>query len=292
MTLARYEVFSTVVELGSITKAAEALNLTQPSISYSIANLEAELGFSLLTRNRSGISLTTDGERILKYVRTILLWNEKMKQEAASIKNIATGVVKIAAFNSVCIHWLPEIVKAFNQKYPLIEVRILQGSLEYIEQSITTGAVDFGFMILPTLTSLETIPLKQDKLLCILPKNHPLSNQEKVHIRQLEKELFIISRAGDRDVKRLVQEAGITLNTKFEIADDDSIMAFVENNLGISILPELVIQNYRSKISAHSFEQEQYRSICLAANSLQTLSPASQKFIECITQFLDTKYKV
>jgi DNA-binding transcriptional LysR family regulator len=79
MSLAKYEVFDTVVELGNLTKAAEALNLTQSAVSYSIANLESELGFPLLIRSRSGITLTSNGQRILKYIRTILHWDEKMK---------------------------------------------------------------------------------------------------------------------------------------------------------------------------------------------------------------------
>lgn len=81
MSLAKYEVFSTVVEMGSLTKAAESLNLTQSAVSYSIANLESELGFPLLIRSRSGITLTSNGQSILKSIRNVLHWNEKLKQQ-------------------------------------------------------------------------------------------------------------------------------------------------------------------------------------------------------------------
>lgn len=114
MSLARYEVFNTVVELGSLTKAAEALNITQSAVSYSIANLEAEFGFPLLIRSRSGITLTSNGQRMLKSVRTVLHWDEKLKQEAASIKGLEVGTVRIGAFTSVCIQWLPRLLKNFK----------------------------------------------------------------------------------------------------------------------------------------------------------------------------------
>lgn len=287
MTLTRYEVFNTVVEFSSITKAAEALNLTQSAVSYSISNLESELGFPLLIRHRHGIRLTTDGERMLTHIRIILHSNEKMKQEAASINNIEVGTVRIATFNSVCTQWLPKIIKSFKKEYPLIEIRILQGGILDIEEWITSGSVDFGFVVLPTLTSLETIPLKEDKLLCIVSHDHPLSNQEKIHMKQLENEVFVIPKSSDRDIKRIEKAANVKLNIKFEMEDDDSIMAFVENNIGVGIMPELVVQNQSNKFSIHNLEPEAYRSICIAATSLKGLSPAAKKFIASIQSFLE-----
>lgn len=191
MSLAKYEVFNTVVELGNLTKAALALNLTQSAVSYSIANLESELGFPLLIRSRSGITLTSNGQRILSYVRTILHWDEKLKQEAASINGLEAGTIRIGAFTSVCIQWLPECMRHFKREHPLIEIKILQGSYQDIEKWIANGVIDFGFITLPTLESFETIPIKKDRILCILPHNHRFGNQDKIYIEQLENESFI-----------------------------------------------------------------------------------------------------
>ncbi|RPK06100.1 LysR family transcriptional regulator [Priestia endophytica] len=287
MSLAKYEVFDTVVELGNLTKAAEALNLTQSAVSYSIANLEAELGFPLLIRSRSGITLTSNGERILKYIRTILHWNEKMKQEAACINGLEVGSVRIGAFTSVCIQWLPRWIKHFKQEHPFIEIKILQGGYQDIEQWIANGVVDFGFVSLPTLEGFETIPLKKDRLVCILPYNHPLGNQDKIRIEQLENESFIIQKSGyDHDIKRIFKETGVTLKNAFEMADDQAIIAMVENELGVSVIPELVLQGLSHNVTILSIEPEQHRFISIAAPSLKEISPASQKFIEYIKTLL------
>ncbi len=288
MTLARYEVFNVVVELKSITKAAAALNLTQSAVSYSIANLEAEIGFPLLIRSRSGITLTSNGERMLKHTRTILQSEEKMRQEVALINGISIGTVRIAAFPGVCIQWLPKVMKHFKQEYPSIEVKIFQGGFRDIEDWITNGEVDFGFVALPTLGGLEIMPLKEDRMLCILPRDHPLSNQEKICVQQLKEEDFVILKSGyDNDVKRIIHESRVALKIKFEMADVQSIIAMVESGLGVSMIPELVLKSSPYKISALSFEPEEYRTIAIAATSLKELSPAAKKFIDCVKIFLE-----
>lgn len=120
LSLAKYEIFSTVVELGSLTKAGDTLGLTQSAVSHAISSLESEWGFSILNRGRSGIQLTSNGERILKYIREILMWNEEMNQEIANINGLEVGTVRIGTISSVSIHWLPEIMKnLMNTTHPL-----------------------------------------------------------------------------------------------------------------------------------------------------------------------------
>src|SRR6478752_6726153 len=150
LSLAKFEIFSTVVELGSLTKAGEILGLTQSAVSHAIASLESEWGFSLLNRGRSGINLTSNGEHVLKYIREILKWNEEMLQEIANINGLEIGTVRIGTFSSVSIQWLPEIMKSFNEYHPSIEIKLLEGDYDDIEHWISTGIVDFGFVSLPT----------------------------------------------------------------------------------------------------------------------------------------------
>lgn len=109
MSITKYQVFLSTVELGSLTKTAEALNLTQSGVSHAIASLEEEFGFLLLIRDRAGIRLTSNGERLLRYVRDILQANERLKQEVAAINGLETGTVRIGSFVSVSTQWLPPI---------------------------------------------------------------------------------------------------------------------------------------------------------------------------------------
>ena len=281
MSLVKYEIFNTVVELGSITRAGEVLGLSQSAVSHAITSLESEWNFTILNRGRAGIQLTSNGERVLKYIREILRWNEEMGQEIAKINGLEIGTVRIGTFSSVSIHWLPEIMKIFNEHHPLIEIKLLEGDYDDIEHWITNGLVDFGFVSLPTLKHLEAIPLKKDRMLCILSADHPLAEKEEISFDHIQTEPLIKPKKGsDNDLNRMLKEHKVTPTIKFELTDDQAMISMVENGMGISILPEMVLHRIPSKVRALKIEGENYRTIGIAATSFKTLAPATKKFID------------
>ncbi|WP_449443202.1 LysR family transcriptional regulator [Ureibacillus acetophenoni] len=287
MSLVKYEIFSTVVELGSLTRASETLGLSQSAVSHAISSLESEWGFSILNRGRSGIHLTSNGERVLKYIREILKWNEEMAQEIANINGLEIGTVRIGTISSVSIHWLPEIMKMFNEAYPSIEIKLLEGDYDDVENWISTGLVDFGFVSLPTSKHFEAIPLKKDRLLCILSETHPLADENEISFERIKEEPFIKSKKGsDNDLIRVLKENHITPNIKFELSDDQAIISMVENGMGISILPEMVLHRIPANVRKINLEGENYRTLGIASTSFKTLAPATKRFIEYLKSSL------
>lgn len=287
MSLAKYEVFNTIVEVGSLTKAAEKLNLTQSGVSHAISGLEAEFGFTLLTRDRAGINLTSNGQRVLEYIREILQQNEKLKQEVAAINGLEVGTVRVGTFASISTQWLPQIIKKFQNSFGSIEIKLLEGDYDDVDHWISTGTVDFGFVSLPTVKSFEVIPLKKDRLLCILPEEHPLTDERFISFEQIKDEPFIIPKWGyDSDVLRILKEHGITPKVKYEVEGNQTIIAMVQNGLGISIIPEMVLSWVPQNVRVVNLEGQHYRSIGIAAHSLNKLSPAANKFKQCIQGWL------
>lgn len=287
MTLSKYEVFNTVVELGSLTRAAERLNLTQSGVSHAIAGLESEFGFPLLTRDRSGVSLTGNGEHILEYIRKTLHCNEKLKQEVAAINGLETGTVRIGTFATVSAQWLPGIIKHFQNRYPAIEIRLLEGDYDDIDGWISSGAVDFGFVSLPVSKAFEAVPLKKDRMLCILPQEHPLGQRNVISFDQIKEEPFIMPKWGyDNDVTRTLKENQVNPNVKYEVEGDQAIIAMVQNGLGISILPEMVLFRVPETVRVVKLAGQHYRTIGIAAHSLKNLAPAGRKFAECVRAWL------
>lgn len=212
LTLTKFEIFNTIVEVGSLTKTAEKLNMTQSGVSYAVSTLEAELGFILLKRDRSGISLTSNGERILKHVQIILHQEELMRQEAAAIRGVNTGTVRLGTLSSVSMQWLPGILSQFHKTHPLIEIKTYQGCYDEMNDWISNGTVDFGFLSLPTSKSFEVIPLKKDKLVVLLPPEHPLRHQKVISFDQLENQPFIMPQWGNDDnIKRSLNENKVKL---------------------------------------------------------------------------------
>ena len=145
----KYRALMSAVELGSLTRAAEALGCTQSAVSHAIASLEQELGFRLLLRARSGIRLTDEGERMLPAVRSLLSAGEQLEQTAASIRGLDQGTVRIGAFTSVAVHWLPAVLKEFQHDYPHVSFRLLNGDYHDVSEWLADGSVDIGFVALP-----------------------------------------------------------------------------------------------------------------------------------------------
>lgn len=287
MTLSKYEVFNTIVELGSLTKAAERLNLTQSGVSHAIAGLESEFGFLLLTRDRSGVCLTSNGERVLEYIREIIHSNEKLNQEVAAIKGLEVGTVRIGTFATVSAQWLPGIIKRFQNRFPAIEIQLLEGDYDDIDGWISRGVVDFGFVSLPTSKAFEAIPLKKDRMLCILPQEHPLGQHNVISFDQIKEEPFIMPKWGfDNDVTRTLKEHKVNPRVKYEVEGDQAIIAMVQNGLGISILPEMVLFRVPKTVRVIKLAGHHYRTIGIAVHSLKNMSPAAQKFRECIQSWL------
>lgn len=175
MSLTKFEIFLKTVEIGNLSRAAEALNVTQSGVSHAIRSLELEYGFQLLSRNKTGIRLTENGNRVLTHVRKIVNHNERLKQAVAEINGIEAGTLRIGTFTSVSTHWLPAIIHRFHLEHPRIEIKLMEGDYDTIETWIQQGVIDLGFMSLPSSSHLESIPLRKDRMLCVLPKDHPLS---------------------------------------------------------------------------------------------------------------------
>lgn len=287
MTISKYLVFQTVVEVGSLTKAAEILNLTQSGVSHAVASLETEFGFSLLTRDRSGITLTSNGERILTYIRETLKANELLRQEVAAINGLEVGTVRIGTFTSVSSLWLPAIIKEFQIKHPTLEINLLEGDYDDVDRWIASGTVDFGFVTLSSAKSFDIIPLVKDKILCILPSDHPLRQQNSISFAQIQEEPFIMPKWGiNDDIRRILRNNNISPKIKYEVAEDQTIIAMVQSGLGISILPEMVLLKSTHKVCAIDLEKTSFRTIGLAFNSIKTISPAAKVFFECTQSWL------
>jgi DNA-binding transcriptional LysR family regulator len=287
VTFSKYEIFNTVVELGNLTRTAEKLNLTQSGVSYAISSLESELGISLLKRNRSGISLTSNGERILVHIQRILKDNELLQQELTAIKRINTGTIRIGTLSSVSTQWLPGILSCFHTTYPLIEIKTYLGCYDEISTWISNGTIDFGFTSLPTAKPFDTMPLKKDKLVVLLPPNHPLQDQKIITFDQLSNEHFIMPQWGiDDNIKRTLIENKVKLKINYELMEERTILAMVQMGLGISILPELILVNIPNDIHLVDLEQPTYRILGIAALSLKNKSPATKKFITCMRSWL------
>lgn len=281
MNLQKYLSFVKTVEYGSFTKAAEILNYTQSGISRMIADLEKEWGVTLLERSKNGVKPTSDGLKLLPYAQNLCADFDKLKMQVDELNGLQSGLIRIGTFSSVATHWLPNIIKEFQKDYPNIDYELLLGDYTEIEEWIHTGRVDCGFLRLPTHPEFETIFLEEDKLMAIIPENHPLKNCEKFPVTALCDEPFMLLEKGAKaEISEIFERNNLTPNVKFTTWDDYAVISMVESGLGIAILPELILKRVPYKILAKELNVPAYRNIGLALRDKKTASLAVKRFVE------------
>ena len=279
MNIQKYQAFVKTVEYGSFTKAAEKLNYSQSGISRMINDLEQEWKVTLLERGKTGIKLTSDGTKLLPYAKNICNDFEKLQMQVDEINGLQSGIIRIGTFSSVATHWLPNIIKEFQKDYPNIDYELLLGDYTEIEKWIDEGRVDCGFLRLPANQDFETIFLEQDKLLAIIPENHPLKECDKFPVKELCDEPFMLLEKGAKaEISEIFERCNLTPNVHFTTWDDYAVMSMVESGLGISILPELILKRVPYKIIAKELDVPAYRNIGLALKSKKNASLAVKRF--------------
>lgn len=281
----RYIALQKIIELGSFTKAADALGYTQSSISQMIATLENELAIKLLTRSRVGVKLTIEGAELYPYIERSIISYRAMQEKANEIKGLETGIIRVGTVSSVTCHWMPVLIKGFQQLYPHVQFLFHQGDYTTIPEWIRTGAVDFGFITPAAAPDLKTVSIKNGEMLAVLPKNHPLAAGKSVPLKELTRDPFILLEEGHfSEPINAFHEAGLEPNIKYTIHDDYAIMTMVEAGLGISILAELMLRRTNYQIACLPLDPPVYRSLAVGYKDKDSLPIASKYFIEYLVE--------
>ncbi|OCS90501.1 LysR family transcriptional regulator [Caryophanon latum] len=292
MSLVKYEILDKVGQEESFTKAAEQLGLTQSAVSHAISSLEKEFGFALIHRGRGGVKLTTEGEMMLVEIRKVLAAQESLAQEAANILGFARGKVRIGVISSISSNWMPTIIQLMEEHYPQIAIELFEGDYYEIAQWIYSGQIDCGFLNEAIDGQYDFMPLVKDRLLCIVPEQHELAKERYVKLDNIANYPFImISYNGNHDIERLFNEAGVKPNIRFKLYEEMGILSMVSHHLGITILPELVLnKNMTKNLIMLPLQNDSYRTIGLVTK--KTSSPATKKFVEVLMKWLDAQQHV
>ena len=287
MTLFTYEIFETVVQEKSFQKASVLLNMTPSAVSHAISGMEKEVGFSLFIRGKQETVLTTHGELLLPYIRTVLKSEASLQEMIAEFQGLEKGTVKLGGFNSVCSVRIPEIVKKFQEKYPNIRIEIYQGTYADLVEWLRNGTIDLCVMSAVDSEGFDYTPLYHDRLLCVVPKDFPTKNKGYITFEEMKEHRFVTQWSScDGDAQRVLKDHGIEPSTYCHVVDDMSTIAMVEAGMGICILPELLMGK-SDKVDWYPMEEDCYREIGLSVNNYRTVSPAVKKMMEMIKSYVD-----
>lgn len=261
----RYEIFLKVCETGSFSGAATALNYTQSGISQMMAGLEEELGVQLFARIKRGVILTDNGARLIPYIQEMVNQKDKLRQAAFNINHKIEGKLRVGSFSSITALWMPDVIHFFTEHHPGVKVEVLDGNYNEIREWILHGQVDCGFLSSIVADDLTFYPLKEDPLCAVFPAFHPLAAKEKVSLESLLDYPMIIETPGcDNDIQHLLSQCRRRPDIVYSFRDDNLIMAFVQNGLGITISQELVMKAFPNQLVSRPLDPPHHRTIGLA----------------------------
>jgi len=283
-----YETIVSIVEEKSFQRASEHLNVTASAVSHAINQIEKKYGFPIFIRNRSDVVLTANGQKLYPILRKIIAEEKELEKAVQSIQGLESGIIKIGAFSSVCINWLPDILRNYSGHFPNIDISLTQGNFSEISQLVEYEELDIGFTLLPVTNNVKVTELIKDEIKCVTPSNFKPLNGQTITQADLQGLHFILQKADyDRDTKETLDYYDVQPNTINFSIDDQSIVSMVEAGLGFGILPDLALQKLSGDVSVFPFDEPFYRTISLVQSKNSLVPPAVDALVQAIKTYLN-----
>ncbi len=281
METARYRAFIQAAEKGSLSQAAKDLSYTPSGVSQLIKALERDLGFPVLERTQHGVSPTPEGMRILPVVRAVVNEEDRLNQMTAEIKGLSVGSVTIGSYPSVATHWLPSVIKKFHEHYPAIEIRVMEGIHQEINDWLRSREVDMGFMSYEESMPYDWIPLAEDPMIAVLPTDHPLATAEGYPVARCSDESFIMPGKGqDVDTVNLLKRHDLHPTIAYETIETAATLGMIEAGMGMTIMNSMAAFKYDFDLAKIPVVPAEAIALGIAVPSRENCAPALRHFIE------------
>lgn len=287
MELNRYELFLDVATTKNFTKSGIRMGYTQSGVSHVLKSMEAELGFPLFVRNKHGVSLTAEAERILPLVRELLDVNRKLDHVVETLGQSGGGHLTIATLASISHNWLPDIISAFRKEYPSVTLELIEGNPKELLSCLEEKKADLAFLSRSAIEDMEWIPLYDDPMLAVIPNDYDISNMKSFPVSDFEDQPFLLpAREVYTDFPDLLVNHGIHLKVVCSAREDLSIMHMVASGLGFSILPQMSVLDMKYPIQTLPLDPPLTRELGIAYPKTDHMSPVATRFIELTQEVL------
>ncbi len=238
-TLRQLELFEAIARLGSFTRAAEELFLTQPTVSMQIKKLSDTVGMPLFEQVGKKIFLTDIGHELQRTSRNISEHLSNFEMIVADMKGLKKGKLRLAVVTTAK-YFAPRLLGTFCQKYPGVDVSLKVSNRERVLERLAGNLDDLYILGLPPADAdVVAEPFLENIMVVIAPANHPLAGKKKIPLERLSREPFLLREPGSGTrmaTERKFAESGLTLKVRMELGSNEAIKQAVIGGLGISVL--------------------------------------------------------
>ena len=279
----KLEALLMAVDLGSFTKAAEVLGYTQSGLTHMMNSLEKEVGFTLLERGRSGVRLTEEGERIAPAVREFLQANARLDSVIEQVSSSRTEIIRVSAYASIAMHWLPGIIQRFREECPDVDVDIrMADHVDVPYELLAQGKMDAILVSPQDEGQYEWVHLADDPMFAVLPRDFDTQGMTAFPLAAFEARDFIMPSQGfDKDIMRIFNRIGVKPHILPTWVDDPTVISMVSHGLGVSMMTELTVRGRTDGVKLLPVVPASSRELGLAVRSLDAASDGLRHFIDC-----------
>lgn len=294
MNIKQLEAFVLVAELGSFTRAAKLMFMTQPAISFQIKALEEQLGLQLLERADKNIFLTEAGKLVYNEAKKIIAGYRSILEHVAQLRGLEKGTLVLGASTIPGEYLLPQFLGEFKQMHPEIELVLEIGSTNRIIELVLAREIHLAVVGAEiSHPNLDYKPIFTDEVVVIVATNHPLASRESISIAELtaEKLIFREKGSGTRTVlEERLNQAGVDpgeLNVVMELGSTRAIITAVQGNLGIGMVSGLAVREALELGSVRKLKVQEmnlHRRLFMVYNQFCQATPLQKAFIEFLEE--------
>ena len=283
----KLEILMTAVDLGSFSKASEVVGYTQSGLTHLVDSLEREIGLRLVRRDRSGVSLTREGEALMPSIREFLRENAKLENQIAAITEKKSETIRVAAYASIAMHWMPEILYRFRRVCPDIDVdlRMVDHELEPFEL-LEKWETDVIFAARQPGFACDWTPLWNDPMCAILPQDYPLAGDEFPIEEFTDKEFLMPYGRFDLDARAVFEQNGVEPRIRPCYVDDETVIRMVGKGLGLSMMAEMMIRGQLDGVRVLPVHPAAGRELGMGLHPRETVSDGIAQLRMCVLEFI------
>ncbi|MCK0149894.1 hydrogen peroxide-inducible genes activator [Marivita sp. S6314] len=228
-------------------RAAEACNVTQPTLSAQIKDLEARLGTALVERSRTKVLMTPTGKEVAERGRRILREVAEIHVIAKAGQSVLSSVIRIGVVQSVGSYFLPLVIPDLHAQYPKLGLYVREGLPDVLLSSIEDGSLDLLFFPLPvSRAELETQSLFREPIQVVMPVDHRLAPEPEIDPAMLKGETILSLEPGHKLyelVRKISEDYGVDLSHDYEGTSLDTLRQMVATGMGVSLMPALYVKS-------------------------------------------------
>ncbi|WP_238651904.1 LysR family transcriptional regulator [Paenibacillus piscarius] len=245
MDLKTLKTFHLIVQYGSFNRAAQEMNYAQSTVTMQMQKLESELGVKLIERGKE-ISLTEAGRLFHEQSLQITKHMEYLQTSLSNLKSGDSGHIRIGVTEPTASYRLPGVLRNFMTGHPNVRISVEISNTPTLKERVLQGEIDFALSTAPDLGSeLHFEPLFQEEFAVLMPENHPLARKEVIAPQEFQGYRLLITSATcpyRRKLEMVLQESGNLMLDTMEIGSMTALKHYVENGLGIALVPKIMIE--------------------------------------------------